>query len=74
MPPLLLDRTDPETLSAVVDIAAGAICRFSFACPNGQPTIVEGRQCEEMCDFCVAQAFFVVHHIVAHQKGKRDGQ
>jgi len=74
MPPLLLDRTDPETLALVVDAAAGALCRFNFTCRDGQPVIIESPRCEDPCDFCLAQAFYVVHNIVAHQKEGQNEQ
>jgi len=68
MPTLLLDKTDPSTLATVVEVAAGALCQFNFSCHNGQPAIIEGEKCDTPCDFCLAQAFYVVHRIVADQK------
>jgi hypothetical protein len=36
--------------------------------------IIEGERCEQPCEFCLAQAFYVVHHIVAHQKEGKSEQ
>lgn len=66
----LLNQLDPVALSGAVEAAAVAICKFNFASSDGAAHIIEGEPCgkESMCDYCLTQALYVVHHIAEHQK------
>lgn len=64
----LLHSTAPEEIAGVVEVMAKAVCRFNFVSSDGVPEIIEGEQCEELCDYCLTKALYVLHHIIEHQK------
>lgn len=72
----LLHQLDPVALSGAVEAAAVAICKFNFVSSDGAARVVEGEPCrqEEMCDYCLTQALYVIHHIVERQKEEENAE